>query len=189
MKISFLNVPEWAHLGEYRCNGVVWQGQIGSFSDSTTLELTASNDATWNLYEMRKFVKAIDSTSYCQADSTGVVEYFILYKWPNVDEYESDSHAYGQKILTNTPVVCVPLTPGFRIEDYDTQDNTSGLDSGVTWSTVAHNTPMYINGDGRWTTTEVEMYTSKARAVFEQYLNGYVRYRIIEPSNFFKDAR
>jgi len=185
MKISFLNVPEWAHLGEYRCNGVVWQGQVGLFADSTTLEL-GSTDATWHLYEMRKFVKAIDSTAYLVADSTGVVEFFIMYKWPNEDEYESAEHAYGQKILTSTPIVCVPLTPGFRIEDYDTQDNTSGLDSGVTWSTVARSAPLYLNGDGRWTTVYVEYYTSFARAVFEQYKNGYVTYRIIEPSNILR---
>lgn len=189
MKLSFLNVPEWAHLGEYRCNGVVWQGQLGVFNDSTGRALTAGGDATWTMYENRNYVKAIDSTGVVQSDSTGVAEFFIIYKWPNVDEYEDADHAYGQKILHDTPVVCVPLTPGFRVEDYDTQDNTSGIDSGVNWSLVSFGAPMYINGNGRWTTTYVEMKTSLARARFEKYQNGYVTYRIIEPSNFQKQQR
>ena len=186
MKISFLNVPEWAHLGEYRCNGVVWQGQIGVFSDSTGLALAGSNDATWTMYEDRNYVKAVDSTGVVMADSTGTPEFFIISKWPNVDEYEDADRAYGQKILHDTPVVCVPLTPGFRIEDYNTTDNTSGIDSGVTWTTVARGAPMYINGDGRWTTVFVQFYTSKARARFEKYQNQFVTYRITEPGNYLK---
>jgi len=183
MKISFLNVPEWAHLGEYRCNGVVWQGQVGVFNDSTGRALTSSTDATWTMYEDRNYVKAIDSTTYLQADSTGQVEFFIIYKWPNVDEYEDADRAYGQKILHNTPVVCVPLIPGFIIEDYDTQDNTSGIDSGVDWTLTAPGDAMYINAAGRWTTTHNEWYGSMARARFVKYQNQYVTYRITEPSN------
>lgn len=186
MKVSFLNVPEHAHLGEYRCNGVVYQGQIGVFNDSTGRVLTSSTDATWTMYEDRNYVRAATSGD-AAADSTGIAEFFIIYKWPNVDEYEDADRVYGQKILHDTPVVCVPLIPGFRIEDYNTSDNTSGIDSGVTWSTVARNTPMYINANGRWTTTYADGSTSLARAVFEKYQNGFVTYRIIEPSNFHKD--
>lgn len=186
MKVSFLNVPSWGHQGEYRCNGTIWQGQIGVFSDSTGNSLNNGADATFHIYEDRNYLKGIDSTGILKADSTGTIQFFIMYKYPNTDEYEESSLAYGQKILHNTPIVAVPLVEGWRVQDYNTTDNTSGIDSGVNWTAVAPGTPMYINGNGRWTTVYVQFYTSLARAIFENYKNGYVTYRIINPGQYLR---
>jgi len=177
MYLSFPNAPEFVHNGNFKSRGVVWQGQIGVLSDVTTADGTAV------VFEPRKFVKRIDSVNNVWEDTTGeTAMFFLMYKWPNEDEYEDSLFAYGQKILDNTPIVCIDLNqPGVIVEDYVTADNTSGLAGAqATWAAAAYGDPMYIDGAapamGLWTLTYAEATTSKARAIFMEYKNGYVTY-------------
>lgn len=181
MYLSFLNgYPSEYHNGNFKSRGVVWQGQIGVLSDVTTADGTAV------VFEPRKFVRPINSVHDVWKDTTGeYTQFFLMYKWPNEDEYEDALYVYGQKILDNTPIVVVDLNrPGLIIEDYVTGDNTSGLKGAqATWAAASYGAPMYIDAVagsmGTWTLTYAEATTSKARAIFMEYKNGYVTYQTI----------
>jgi hypothetical protein len=175
--------PEYAHNGNFKNRGVTYQGQIGVLSDVTSL------DGTTTVFEPRKFVRKINHVNDVWKDTTGEYSlFYVITKWPNEDEYNDSAYVYGEKIFDNTPVVVYDLNiPGMIFEDYVTTDNTSGLktktqNSAVTvgWASASYGAPMYIDATagsmGCWTLTYDEATTSKARAIFMEYANGYVRY-------------